>query len=66
MAERSRDEWITSLGDGRKIKYVYEDLGDISSVTADLDHKVITKIVFRLKGPQLREQVQELFAAETR
>jgi len=65
MPERSRDEWTASLADGRKIKYVYQDLGNMSSVTADLDHKIITKIVFSLKGPQLREQVQALFAAET-
>ena len=65
MAERRRDEWTVSLPDGRKIKYVYVDLGNMSSVTADLDRKIITKIVFSLKGPQLREQVQALFAAET-
>jgi len=65
MPQLSRDEWTVSLADGRKIKYVYVDLGNMSSVTADLDRKIITKIVFSLKGPQLREQVQALFAAET-
>jgi hypothetical protein len=65
MPQPGRDEWTVSLADGRKIKYVYVDLGNMSSVTADLDRKIITKIVFSLKGPQLREQVQALFAAET-
>jgi len=65
MPERRRDEWTVSLADGRKVKYVYEDLGNMCSATAGLDRKIITKIVFSLKEPQLREQVQALFAAET-
>jgi hypothetical protein len=55
MPERRRDEWTVSLADGRKVKYVYEDLGNMCSATADLDRKIITKIVFSVKGSQLRE-----------
>jgi YD repeat-containing protein len=55
MPERHRDVWTVSLADGRKVKYVYDDLGNMCSATADLDRKIITKIVFSLKGPQLRE-----------
>jgi hypothetical protein len=61
------DEWIKTLTDGRKVKFIYQELPeDGAFMTAQTaGHKVVYSVVLPNAGnPLNRESVEEHFKAE--
>jgi hypothetical protein len=61
------EEWIKTLEDGRKVKYIYQDLPeDGAFITAQLErNEVVYSVVLTKAGnPLSREAVESHFQAE--
>lgn len=61
------DEWIKTLADGRKVKFIYQELAeDGAFMTAQIaGHKVVYSVVLPKAGnPLNRESVEAHFQAE--
>jgi hypothetical protein len=61
------DEWIKTLADGRKVKFIYQELPeDGAFMTAQIaGHKVVYSVVLPKAGnPLNRESVEDHFQAE--
>jgi len=61
------EEWIKTLADGRKVKFIYQELPeDGAFITAQIaGHEVVYSVVLaRAKNPLSREDVESHFKAE--
>jgi hypothetical protein len=61
------DEWIKTLEDGRKVKFVYQELpADVAFITAQIErHEVVYSVVLTdTIGPLSREDVESHFKGE--
>ena len=61
------EEWIKTLADGRKVKFIYQELPDDGAfMTAQLaGHEVVYSVVLHRAGnPLSREDVESHFKAE--
>ena len=61
------EEWIKTLGDGRKVKFIYQELpADGAFITAQIaGNEVVYSIVLAKAGnPMSREEVESRFKAE--
>jgi hypothetical protein len=61
------EEWITTLNDGRKVKFIYQELpNDGAFMTAQIaGHEVVYSVVLAKAGnPLKRENVENHFKAE--
>jgi len=61
------EEWIKTLPDGRKVKFIYQELAeDGAFITAQIaGHEVVYSVVLsRAKNPLSREDVESHFEAE--
>jgi hypothetical protein len=60
-------EWIKTLEDGRKVKFIYQELpGDGAFITAQIaGHEVVYSVVLTNAGnPLSREEVESHFKGE--
>ena len=58
------EEWIKTLSDGRKVKFVYQELPEDSAfITAQLagDEIVLSVVLTNAKNPLSREDVESHF-----
>jgi hypothetical protein len=63
----SDDEWFKTLEDGRKVKFIYQELPDDGAfITAQFEgHEVVYSVVMANAGnPLSREDVESHFKAE--
>jgi hypothetical protein len=61
------EDWIKTLGDGRKVKFIYQELPeDGAFITAQIaGNEVVYSIVLaKAKNPLSREDVERHFASE--
>ncbi len=61
------EEWVKKLDDGRKVKFVYQELPeDGAFITAQIEgHEVVYSVVLRKAGnPLSREDVEGHFKSE--
>jgi hypothetical protein len=61
------DEWIKTLADGRKVKFIYQELPDDGAfITAQLaGHKVVYSVVLtKARNPLSRGDVESHFKGE--
>jgi len=61
------EEWIKTLSDGRKVKFVYQELPEDSAfITAQLEgNEIVFSVVLAdAKNPLSREDVESHFNAE--
>jgi hypothetical protein len=61
------EEWITTLEDGRKVKFIYQELvEDGAFITAQIagNEVVYSIILTNAKNPLSREDVESRFKAE--
>jgi hypothetical protein len=61
------DEWIKTLEDGRKVKFIYQELPEDSAfITAQIaGHEVVYSVVLtNARNPLSREQVESHFQGE--
>jgi hypothetical protein len=61
------EEWIKTLEDGRRVKFVYQELPeDAAFITAQIaGHEVVYSIVLaKAKNPMTHEDVESHFKAE--
>jgi hypothetical protein len=66
-AKMPDEEWIKTLGDGRKVKFIYQELpADGAFITAQIaGNEVVYSIVLAKAGnPMSREEVESRFKAE--
>ena len=60
-------EWISALGDGRRVKFTYQELpDDVAFITAQIErNKVVYSILLaKAKNPLSREEVESHFEGE--
>jgi hypothetical protein len=65
--EMAHEEWIKTLKDGRKVKFIYQELLDDGAfITAQLErNEVVYSVVLTKAGnPLSRESVESHFQAE--
>jgi hypothetical protein len=63
----SEETWIKTLSDGRKVKFVYQELPEDSAfITAQLagDEIVLSVVLTNAKNPLSREDVESHFSNE--
>jgi hypothetical protein len=63
----SDEEWFKTLEDGRKVKFIYQELPDDGAfITAQLEgNEVVYSVVMaKAKNPLSREDVESHFKAE--
>jgi hypothetical protein len=63
----SDDEWIKTLADGRKVKFIYQELPeDGAFITAQIagNEVVYSVVLARAKNPLSRQEVESHFKAE--
>jgi hypothetical protein len=61
------EEWIKTLEDGRKVKFIYQELPeDGAFITAQIEgHEVVYSIVLaKARNPMRREDVESRFKGE--
>jgi hypothetical protein len=61
------EEWIKTLADGRKVKFIYQELPDDGAfITAQLaGHKVVYSVVLtKARNPLSREDAESHFNSE--
>jgi hypothetical protein len=61
------EEWIKKLGDGRKVKFFYQELPeDVAFITAQLEGNevVYSVILTKERNPLSREDVESHFKGE--
>jgi hypothetical protein len=61
------EEWIKALPDGRKVKFVYQELpGDGAFITAQIagNEVVYSILVTKARNPLSREDVESRFKSE--
>ena len=61
------DEWIKTLGDGRKVKFIYQELPeDGAFITAQLagNEVVYSVVLAKARNPLSREEVESHFEGE--
>jgi hypothetical protein len=61
------EEWIKKLEDGRKVKFIYQELpGDGAFITAQLEaNEVVYSIILtKARNPLSREDVESRFKSE--
>jgi len=61
------EEWIKTLEDGRKVKFIYQELPeDVAFITAQLERNdvVYSVILTKAGNPLSREAVESHFQAE--
>jgi hypothetical protein len=61
------EEWIKTLGDGRRVKFIYQELPvDSAFITAQLEgNEVVYSVVLTKAGnPLSREEVESHFKGE--
>ena len=66
-AKMPNEEWIKTLDDGRKVKFIYQELPeDCAFITAQLaGNEVVYSIVLtKTKNPLSREDVESRFKGE--
>jgi hypothetical protein len=63
----SDDEWIKTLADGRKVKFIYQELPeDGAFITAQIagNEVVYSVVLARAKNPLSHQEVESHFKAE--
>jgi hypothetical protein len=56
------EEWIKTLADGRKVKFIYQELPDDGAfITAQVVYSIV---LTKAKNPLSREDVESRFHAE--
>jgi hypothetical protein len=66
-AKMSDAEWIKTLVDGRKVKFVYQELLDDGAfITAQIERNevVYSVVLTKARNPLSREEVEKHFAGE--
>jgi hypothetical protein len=66
-AKMRDEEWIKTLKDGRKVKFVYQELSDIGALmTAQIErHEVVYSVLLtKPKNPLSRKDVESHFKGE--
>jgi hypothetical protein len=61
------EEWITTLKDGRKVKFIYQELPeDVAFITAQLagNEVVYSVVLTEARNPLSREDVESHFKGE--
>jgi hypothetical protein len=61
------EEWIKTLADSRKVKFIYQELPDDGAfITAQLagNEVVYSVVLTKARNPLSREEVESHFAAE--
>ena len=61
------EEWITTIADGRKVKFIYQELpGDGAFMTAQLagNEVVYSVVLAKANNPLSREDVESHFKGE--
>jgi hypothetical protein len=61
------DEWIKTLEDGRRVKFIYQELPeDAAFITAQIaGHEVVYSVVLtKVRKPLSREEVESHFKGE--
>jgi hypothetical protein len=67
VSEVQNEEWVTNLEDGRKVKFIYQELSeDGAFLTAQIErHEVVYSVVLTKAGnPLSREDVERHFKSE--
>jgi hypothetical protein len=65
--EMAHEEWIKTLKDGRKVKFIYQELPDDGAfITAQLERNevVYSVVLTNARNPLNREAVESHFHAE--
>jgi hypothetical protein len=66
-AKMSDSEWIKTLDDGRKVKFIYQELVDDGAfITAQIERNevVYSVVLTKAKNPLSRDAVESHFARE--
>jgi hypothetical protein len=61
------EEWIKALEDGRKVKFIYQGLGDeMAFITAQIEGSevVYSVVLTKARNPLSREEVESHFKGE--